>query len=105
MYQIDFHKPVHVYFSGIGGISMSGLAKILKSRGFEVSGSDRSESAITKDLEKDGIRVIIGQRRENITPDIDLVVFTAAIRPDNPEVSGLSCERLSVPQPCRYSSS
>ena len=85
MYQIDFHKPVHVYFSGIGGISMSGLAKILKSRGFEVSGSDRSESAITKDLEKDGIRVIIGQRRENITPDIDLVVFTAAIRPDNPE--------------------
>ena len=85
MYQIDFHTPVHVYFSGIGGISMSGLAKILKSRGFEVSGSDRSESAITRDLEKDGIKVIIGQRRENITPDIDLVVFTAAIRPDNPE--------------------
>ena len=85
MYQLDFDKPIHVYFSGIGGISMSGLAKILKSRGFTVSGSDRDSSAITDDLAADGIRVIIGQKKENITPDIDLVVFTAAIRPDNPE--------------------
>ena len=63
-YQFDYSNPCHVYFCGIGGISMSGLAKILKSRGFEVSGSDRSESAITRDLEKDGIRVIIGQMVE-----------------------------------------
>ncbi len=85
MYQLDFNKPIHVYFSGIGGISMSGLARILKSRGFTVSGSDRSSSSITDDLCADGIRVIIGQKRENITPDIDLVVFTAAIHKDNPE--------------------
>ena len=85
MYQLDLNKPIHVYFSGIGGISMSGLARILKSRGFEVSGSDRSASAITDGLSADGIRVIIGQKKENITPDIGLVVFTAAIRPDNPE--------------------
>ena len=85
MYQLDFNTPIHIYFSGIGGISMSGLARILKSRGFEVSGSDRSASAITDGLNADGIRVIIGQKKENITPDIDLVVFTAAIRPDNPE--------------------
>ena len=39
--QIDFHKPVHIYFIGIGGISMSGLAHILIDRGFTVSGSDR----------------------------------------------------------------
>ena len=85
MYQLDFNKPIHVYFSGIGGISMSGLAQILRSRGFQVSGSDRSASSITDALAADGINVIIGQKKENITPDIDLVVFTAAIRPDNPE--------------------
>ena len=85
MYQLDLSTPMHVYFSGIGGISMSGLARILKSRGFEVSGSDRASSSITDGLAADGIRVYIGQNKENITPDIDLVVFTAAIRPDNPE--------------------
>ena len=85
MYQLDFDHPVHVYFSGIGGISMSGLARILKSRGFEVSGSDRDASAITDGLAADGIHIIIGQKKENITPDIDLVVFTAAIGRDNPE--------------------
>ena len=83
--QLDFNTPIHVFFSGIGGISMSGLARILKSRGFTVSGSDRSASAITDGLSADGIRVFIGQKKENITPDIDLVVFTAAIKPDNPE--------------------
>ena len=85
MYQLDFNNPIHVYFSGIGGISMSGLAQILKSKGFKVSGSDRAASSITDALAADGIDVIIGQTKENITPDIDLVVFTAAIRPDNPE--------------------
>ncbi len=85
MYQIDFSNPVHVFFSGIGGISMSGLAKILMSRGFKVSGSDRTASALTEMLQGEGARVIIGQKAENITPDIDLVVFTAAIHPDNPE--------------------
>ena len=44
--QLDFNTPIHVYFSGIGGISMSGLARILKSRGFTVSGSDRAQSAL-----------------------------------------------------------
>ena len=65
MYQLDFDKPIHVFFSGIGGISMSGLAQILRSRGFEVSGSDRAASSITDELAADGIRVIIGQRKES----------------------------------------
>ena len=85
MYQIDFNHPVHVYFVGIGGISMSGLAQILASEGFTVSGSDRAESAATQELEACGIKVLIGQKAENITDDIDLAVFTAAIHPDNPE--------------------
>ena len=48
MYKLDFKHPVHVYFVGIGGISMSGLAEILSSEGFRVSGSDRQESAMTR---------------------------------------------------------
>ena len=85
MYKIDFANPCSVYFAGIGGISMSGLAEILADAGFQVSGSDRSSSAITEHLEQKGIRVFYGQRKENITPDINCVVFTSAIREDNPE--------------------
>ncbi|MBQ9614202.1 MAG: UDP-N-acetylmuramate--L-alanine ligase [Lachnospiraceae bacterium] len=95
MYQIDFQHPVHVFFCGIGGISMSGLAEILKSRGFTVSGSDRAESSITDKLSQGGVRVLIGQRSENITPDIDLVVFTSAIHPDNPEY--IRTSELNIP--------
>lgn len=85
MYKIDFHHPVSIYFAGIGGISMSGLAEILAEAGFRVSGSDRAKSALTEALERRGVRIYYGQRRENITDDIDCVVFTSAIRPDNPE--------------------
>lgn len=65
---------------------MSSLAMILKNNGFCVTGSDRTESSNTKKLEKDGIEVIIGQKRENITPDIGLIVRTAAVSMDNPEI-------------------
>ena len=85
MYQIDLENPVHVHFIGIGGISMSGLALILKSRGFTISGSDREPSATTAELEAAGIPVSCPQSADNITPGIDLVVYTAAIHPDNPE--------------------
>ena len=87
MYKIDFKKPVHVYFMGIGGISMSGLAKILIEEGFKISGSDSKESAITKDLEAHGVKIFYGQKAENIAASdkIDVVVYTAAVHPDNPE--------------------
>ena len=54
MYQVDFNHPVHIYFIGIGGISMSGLAEILLSEGFRVSGSDAKKSSLTELLEKQG---------------------------------------------------
>ena len=85
MYQIDFNHPSSIYFVGIGGISMSGLAEILKDAGFRVSGSDRSKSPLTETLERKGINVFYGQRAGNITDDIDCVVFTSAIHKDNPE--------------------
>lgn len=85
MYQINFSQPSSVYFAGIGGISMSGLAEILADAGFTVSGSDRSPSALTEMLEAKGIKVFYGQRAENITSSLDCVVFTSAIGKDNPE--------------------
>ena len=81
MYQVDFTKPCHVHFIGIGGISMSGLAEILNKEGFKVTGSDMKESETTKILADKGIKIYIGQFGSNITSeaDIDLVVYTAAI--------------------------
>ena len=84
MYQIDFNKPCRVHFIGIGGISMSGLAEILLEEGFTVSGSDMKDSDLCRHLQEAGARVTIGQAAENIE-DPDVVVFTAAIHPDNPE--------------------
>ena len=85
MYEIDFGKPIHIHFIGIGGISMSGLAEILLSEGFTISGSDNAESELTKKLRSEGVKIFIGQNFDNITSDIDLVVYSAAIRRDNPE--------------------
>ena len=85
MYTIDFHKPIHIHFIGIGGISMSGLAEILLEEGFTISGSDSKESDLTDHLTANGAQIFYGQRAYNIIDGIDLVVYTVAIHPDNPE--------------------
>ena len=85
MYQIHFDHPVHVHFIGIGGISMSGLASVLLKEGFTVSGSDAKASPLTEQLSAQGARIMIGQCAENIDPACSVVVYTAAIHPDNPE--------------------
>ena len=85
MYKINFEKPVHVHFIGIGGISMSGLAEILLKENFTISGSDNKESALTAHLERSGAKIFYGQKASNIIDGIDVVVYTAAIREDNEE--------------------
>lgn len=91
MYEIDFNKPLHIHFIGIGGISMSGLAEILLKEDFKISGSDAKPSDLVTHLEGLGAKVYIGQRASNITDDIELVIYTAAIHPDNPEFA--MCKR------------
>ena len=59
MYQIDFHKPLHIHFIGIGGISMSGLAEILLEKGFTISGSDAKESDLTRMLASKGAQYFL----------------------------------------------
>ncbi len=85
MYKIDFNNPINVHFIGIGGISMSGLAEILIKEGFKVTGSDMKASEITDQLFDMGALINIGQRATNITDDIDLIIYTAAIHEDNEE--------------------
>lgn len=95
MYKINFREPIHIHFIGIGGISMSGLAEILHEEHFTVSGSDARESELTRHLEGLGITVVYGQTADNITDGIDLVVYTAAIREDNPEFA--RAKELGIP--------
>ena len=95
MYQIDFKKPIHVHFMGIGGISMSGLAEILLEEGFTISGSDVKASPLTEQLEAKGVQVFYSQTGSNISSDIDLVVYTAAISGDNDE--WLTAKEAGIP--------
>ncbi len=86
MYIINFKQPLHIHFIGIGGISMSGLAEILLQEGFTISGSDSRESDLTRKLTSLGAVIYYGQSASNIKDDTQLVVYTAAIHPDNPEL-------------------
>lgn len=95
MYQLNFTHPEHIYFIGIGGISMSGLAEILLEKGFTVSGSDSQKSSLTELLESKGALIHYGQQAENIGNDIDLVVYTSAIHPDNPEYAAM--KKMGIP--------
>ena len=85
MYRLSMDKPARIHFIGIGGVSMSGLAAILLDRGFSISGSDSQETALTKKLEAEGAKITYTQAASNITEDLDVVVYTAAIHPTNPE--------------------
>ena len=82
MAHIDDAKRIHLI--GIGGCSMNGLALILKSQGHEVTGSDRERTQFTDALDLEGIRYSIGHTGEYLG-DAELVVYSAAIKPDNPE--------------------
>jgi len=81
----ELSENAHIHFIGIGGISMSGLASIMLSLGYKVTGSDRTESSITKKLVSDGAAVYIGHAGENVK-GASLVVHTAAVHDDNAEI-------------------
>lgn len=76
----------HIHFIGIGGIGMSGIAAILASQGYIVSGSDLKESPITKKLADKGMKIFLGHDASYVR-DADMVVYSSAIKEDNPELS------------------
>lgn len=96
MYKIDFSKPIHIHFIGIGGISMSGLARILLQNGFTISGSDREKSPLTQQLEECGAQIFYGQKASNIIEGIDCVVYTAAISRDNAELIEAVAQKIPM---------
>lgn len=84
------------YFVGIGGIGMSALAQLLADHGVHVRGSDREASPVTELLESKGIKVDIGQRIENVPKDADVVVYSDAVPPENPE--RVRARELGIPE-------
>lgn len=96
MASINLADVRHVHFIGIGGIGMSGLARLFLHEGKIVSGSDRAPSQLTGALEREGVRFFSAQEPANLSSDIDLVVYTEAMPHDHPELAaarerGISC--------------
>lgn len=89
MYQF---KKIH--FVGIGGIGMSGIAEVLKNMGYAVTGSDIKESETVKRLKSLGIKVFIGHSEDNLE-ETDVVVFSSAVKPDNPEI--IKAKAIGIP--------
>src|SRR5579875_1135217 len=89
-----FFKPQHVHFVGIGGIGMSGIAEVLLTLGYQVSGSDLKLTPITERLTKLGAAVHQGHRSENVA-GAKAVVVTSALDAANPEV--VEARRLQIP--------
>jgi UDP-N-acetylmuramate--alanine ligase len=77
-------KKIHMV--GIGGIGMSGLARILHSIGYKISGSDLQKNTITEEIKKLGIEIYQGHNPSNVPQDTSLVIKSAAVKEDNPEI-------------------
>jgi UDP-N-acetylmuramate--alanine ligase len=84
-----------VHFIGIGGIGLSALARFLKRSGYEISGSDMSETKITKALRKEGIKVSVPHSENSIT-DQDIVIYSAAIKDTNIELKTAKKKGLKI---------
>jgi UDP-N-acetylmuramate--alanine ligase len=85
---------MRVHLVGIGGAGLSAIARVLKERGYEVSGSDRAHSSLLEELAKEGVKVFVGHKGENVH-GADIVLISSAVPGDNPEVQ--EARRLGIP--------
>jgi len=88
-------KTHRIHFVGVGGVGMSGIAEVLTNLGYRVSGSDVKASAATERLASLGVEISIGHRVDNLG-DVDVVVFTSAVRPENPELTAARMRHIPV---------
>ena len=95
MKNIDLSKIKKAHFVGIGGIGVSAIARMMLAEGKIVSGSDSSDSLITKELEKLGAKIFLGHNAKNVADDVDLIVYTPAVDFENPELK--KANELNVP--------
>ena len=89
------HKVKQVHFVGIGGSGMSGIAEVLLTQGYQVSGSDLSAGAVTARLAQLGARIAVGHAADNIS-GANVVVISSAVREDNPEVVAARAQHIPV---------
>ena len=89
-----------VHFIGIGGVGMSGIARVASDQGMQVSGSDLKQSRYTTQLEEAGVKVFIGHDASNIPQDVDVVVVSTAILDNNPELQ--AAKELGMPKNAVY---
>ncbi len=89
-------KVKNIYLVGIGGIGMSGLALLLKDRGFQVRGSDSKDSTNVRMLRDRGIKVFIGHRESQISGDIDILGYSSAVDEENPEIIQAKKKGLNI---------
>lgn len=84
-----------VHFIGIGGIGVSALARYYLAKKWQVSGSDLTPSEITDDLQAEGAKIFIGHSAAHVSPDAQLVIYSAAVKPENPEYK--EAKNLKIP--------
>lgn len=92
---LDLSRPRHVHVVGIGGAGMSAIALVLRAMGHEVSGSDLKDSPVTARLRSRGISVALGHRSEHVE-GADVVTFSPAVQPENPELAAARSRRMRV---------
>jgi UDP-N-acetylmuramate--alanine ligase len=90
-----FKSIKKIHFVGIGGIGMSGIAEILLNQGFNVSGSDLNLTEVTKRLTELGAKIYEGHSAENVK-DVDVLVYSSAVIPDNPEVRAAADKNIPI---------
>lgn len=91
-----YNKKQNIHFVGIGGVGMSGIAEVLHSSGYPVSGSDLGANVTTRHLEKLGIPTAVGHRPENIPDNTSVVVSSSAIPPENPELQEARSRSIAI---------
>ncbi|MCU0413988.1 MAG: UDP-N-acetylmuramate--L-alanine ligase [Ignavibacteriaceae bacterium] len=90
-----FKSIKKIHFVGIGGIGMSGIAEILLNKGFEVSGSDLNLTEVTSRLAELGAKIYEGHSADNVK-DVDVLVYSSAVVPDNPEVRAAADRNIPI---------
>lgn len=93
---MDLSKIKKIHFVGIGGIGVSAVAKMMLEMGKTITGSNLSESIVTQDLEKLGVKIFYHHRADNVASDVDLLIYSPAVPDDNPE-RARACE-LHIPE-------
>ena len=89
------HRLQHIHFVGIGGSGMSGIAEVLLNLGYQISGSDLAQSAVTQRLQELGARIALGHQKENVL-GADAIVTSTAVANNNPEVIAAREARIPV---------